>query len=109
VHTVPLRGACCCISGVFKLQDLSAAWCDTACTAARSQALNALECTQYSPSCDYRCCLRYFQKCDVLPHVPRLLCCAGKVTEKVGQMFKEDGSVGHQFTPDGAAGAFAQP
>jgi hypothetical protein len=29
---------------------------------------------------------------------------AGKVTEKVGQMFKEDGSVGHQFTPDGAAG-----
>jgi hypothetical protein len=35
-----------------------------------------------------------------------LVCCAGKVTEKVGQMFKEDGSVGHQFTPDGAAGAW---
>eukprot|EP00775_Hariotina_reticulata_P011783 gene11783-11928_t len=32
----------------------------------------------------------------------------GKVTEKVGEMFKEDGSVGHQFTPDGAAGGTAQ-
>ncbi|WIA28227.1 hypothetical protein OEZ86_010783 [Tetradesmus obliquus] len=32
----------------------------------------------------------------------------GKVTEKVGQMFKEDGSVGHQFTPDGKAGGTAQ-
>jgi hypothetical protein len=30
---------------------------------------------------------------------------AGKMTEKVGEMFKEDGSVGRQFTPEGAAGA----
>jgi len=27
------------------------------------------------------------------------------MTEKVGEMFKEDGSVGRQFTPEGAAGA----
>eukprot|EP00878_Enallax_costatus_P000055 GHUV01000067.1.p1 GENE.GHUV01000067.1~~GHUV01000067.1.p1 ORF type:complete len:155 (+),score=41.06 GHUV01000067.1:146-610(+) len=32
----------------------------------------------------------------------------GKVTEKVGEMFKEDGKVGHQFTPKGAAGGTAQ-
>lgn len=32
----------------------------------------------------------------------------GKVTEKVGEMFKEDGSVGHQFTPQGKAGGTAQ-
>jgi hypothetical protein len=31
-------------------------------------------------------------------------CPAGKMTEKVGQMFKGDGSVGHRFTPDGQAG-----
>jgi hypothetical protein len=30
--------------------------------------------------------------------------CAGKVTEKVGEMFEETGSVGKQFTPHGAAG-----
>jgi hypothetical protein len=32
----------------------------------------------------------------------------GKMTEKVGEMFKEDGSVGHQFTPQGKAGGTAQ-
>lgn len=32
----------------------------------------------------------------------------GKVTEKVGEMFKEDGKVGQQFTPKGAAGGTAQ-
>eukprot|EP00879_Flechtneria_rotunda_P000175 GHRR01000246.1.p1 GENE.GHRR01000246.1~~GHRR01000246.1.p1 ORF type:complete len:161 (+),score=49.28 GHRR01000246.1:226-708(+) len=32
----------------------------------------------------------------------------GKVTEKVGEMFKEDGKIGHQFTPEGKAGGTAQ-
>jgi hypothetical protein len=32
----------------------------------------------------------------------------GNATETVGKMFKEDGSVGRQFTPDGKAGGTAQ-
>lgn len=35
---------------------------------------------------------------------PHVFVPAGKVTEKIGEMFKEDGSVGHKFTPQGSAG-----
>jgi len=40
--------------------------------------------------------------------LPRMPACAGKVTEKVGEMFEETGAVGKQFTPQGAAGEGAE-
>lgn len=47
---------------------------------------------------------------DHAPHTHAgadLLCAlAGRVTEKVGEVFKETGAVGKQFTPHGAAGTF---
>jgi hypothetical protein len=33
---------------------------------------------------------------------------AGEMVEKVGEAFKEDGSVGRQFTPEGSAGEGAK-
>eukprot|EP00877_Chromochloris_zofingiensis_P008980 jgi/Chrzof1/4335/Cz14g09060.t1 len=33
---------------------------------------------------------------------------AGSAAETVGEAFKEDGAIGHQFTPEGALGGTAQ-
>ena len=80
-------------------------------SALTSLQMAAEHCTQLSPGFNEHLEKSILSRdyCSVVgndPGAPSVSPPAGQAVEKVGEAFKEDGSVGHQFTEKGAAGGW---